>query len=325
MKIGSIEAKAGEKVFGYFAPVQSRGRFDAHIPLHIVRGAKDGPTLVVHSGISGLEIEPATELPTIIEDLDPKSMSGTLVLVPLLNTSGFEFEQKNAIWDDKDLNTLGRGDPSGTVSDQLIDAYFRQAIGPAQALLEIHTGQRWGYFRYAGVYKTGATDKSRALAAALGVPQVVLGQPADQSMAFEAAKDGKTVVSAWIGGGPGLRDYREQDMRRLRLAVLNAMRHLGILAGKPEKEEGPVSVLEGHTWLYANGQRGLTFVAKERRGQRVREGEQIAYVKHPFTGDVVEEIKAPRNGVLVHGGGVWPMMPDGVPLAILGDLVEEVK
>ena len=50
-----------------------------------------------------------------------------------------------------------------------------------------------------------------ALAISLGLPQVLLGQPEDKSLAFEAAKDGKAVVSAWIGGGPGLRDYREED------------------------------------------------------------------------------------------------------------------
>ena len=50
---------------------------------------------------------------------------------------------------------------------------------------------------------SGRWMKSKALAMALGLPQVLLGQPEDQTMAFEAAKDGKTVVTAWIGGGPG--------------------------------------------------------------------------------------------------------------------------
>ena len=46
-----------------------------------------------------------------------------------------------------------------------------------------------------------------------------------------AAKNGKAVVSAWIGGGLGLRDYRDADMLPVRNAVVNALRHLGMLGG----------------------------------------------------------------------------------------------
>ncbi|MGQ9583860.1 MAG: succinylglutamate desuccinylase/aspartoacylase family protein [Anaerolineae bacterium] len=323
MRIGDIEARKGAKAFGFLKAVETHGRFDVHVPLHIVQGASDGPVLLVQAGVSGLEIEPAMVLPKVVRELNPAEVSGTLLLVPLLNTSGFEFEQVNAIWDDKDLNTLGRGKADGTVSEQMIHFYYDQVVARADAVVDIHTGALWGYFRYAGVYKVGAVDKSKALAVALGLPQVLLGQPEDRSLAFEAAKDGKAVVSAWIGGGPGLRDYREEDLGRVRRAVLNAMRQMGMLPGKPELSEGKVSVIEAHTVLKVTGERGLTFMAKEKRGQKVRAGEKIGYVRHPYTGDIIQEFVAPREGVMLHAGAAWPILPEGVTLAILGDLVEE--
>ena len=268
MRIGNIEARKGAKAFGFLKAVETHGRFDVHVPLHIVQGASDGPVLLVQAGVSGLEIEPAMILPKVVRELNPAEISGTLLLVPLLNTSGFEFEQANAVWDDKNLNTLGRGNPDGTVSEQMIHTYYEQVISRADALIDIHTGSLWGYFRYAGVYKVGAVDRSRALAVALGLPQVLVGQPEDQSMAFEAAKDGKMVVSAWIGGGPGLRDYSEEDMQRVKNTVLNAMKHLGMMAGEVEFEDGKVAVIEGHTVLKITGERGLTFVDKEKRGTK---------------------------------------------------------
>lgn len=325
MKIGTIEARKGEKAFGFLKAVETHGRFDVHVPLHVVEGASDGPVLLVQAGVSGLEIEPAMILPRVVAELDPGEISGTLLLVPLLNTSGFEFEQVNAIWDDRDLNTLGRGKADGTVSEQMVHAYYQEVIGRADAMVDIHTGALWGYFRYAGVYKTGAVEESRALAVSLGLPQVLVGQPEDRSMAFEAAKDGKAVVSAWIGGGPGLRDHREDDLARVRNAVLNAMRHLGMLDGAVEYEAGQVSVIEGHTVLKVSGERGLTFMDKSKRGQLVKAGEQVGYVKHPFTGDVIQQIQAPREGVMLHAGASWPILPEDATLAILGDLVEEVS
>lgn len=323
MRIGNIEARKGAKAFGFLKAVETHGRFDVHVPLHIVQGASDGPVLLVQAGVSGLEIEPAMILPKVVRELNPAEISGTLLLVPLLNTSGFEFEQANAVWDDKNLNTLGRGNPDGTVSEQMIHTYYEQVISRADALIDIHTGSLWGYFRYAGVYKVGAVDRSRALAVALGLPQVLVGQPEDQSMAFEAAKDGKMVVSAWIGGGPGLRDYSEEDMQRVKNTVHNAMKHLGMMAGEVEFEDGKVAVIEGHTVLKITGERGLTFVDKEKRGTKVKAGEKIGYVKHPFTGDIIQEITVPRDGIMLHAGASWPILPEEATLAILGDLVEE--
>jgi predicted deacylase len=55
----------------------------------------------------------------------------------------------------------------------------------------------------------------------------------------------------------------------------------------------------------------------------VRAGEQVGHVMHPFTGDIVSEITAPREGVMLHAGASWPVLPEGVTLAILGDVVAE--
>lgn len=325
MKIGTIEVSKGEKAFGFFKTGETHGRFAAHIPLHIVQGASNGPLLVVQAGLSGLEIEPALVLPQVVKALNPTELSGTLVLVPLMNTSGFEFEQVNAAWDDKDLNTLGRGKADGTVSEQMLHQYYQEVVSKADALLDIRTGAQWSYHGYAGVYKTGEVEASQQLAIALGLDQVLLGQPDDASLAFSAAQDGKQVISAWIGGGPGLRDYREENLTRIENAVLNAMKHLGMLAGQPEHECDKVAIIAAHTVLKPSGERGFVFMDAAKRGQTVHAGEQIGYVRHPFEGHIIEEIKAPKAGIMVHAGASWPVLPEDTTLAILGDLVEEVS
>ncbi len=316
----------GEKAFEFLEGPETRGRFPTRVPLHVINGRTGGPTLLVQAGSNGLEIEPAMVLPHLAEELDPAEISGTLIVAPVLNTSGFEFEQVHAVWDGQDLNTLGRGRANGTVSEQLIYVYFKRVISRADAMIDIRTGARWGYFQYAGVYHAGPIGKSRDLAAALGLPQVLLGQPEDRSPAFKAAQSGKIVVSAWIGGGPGLRDHRADDMRRVRNAVLYAMRHLGMIGGSPtaEPDRVPVTVVRAHTVLRPSGERGLTFMAREKRGTTVKAGERLGYVMHPFTGEIIQEITAPRDGIMLHAGASWPVVPEGCPLAILGDLVEEI-
>lgn len=324
MKIGTIQANKREKAYGFFKTGETHGRFPVHIPLHIIAGAEDGPTLVVQAGTSGLEIEPALVLPQVVKELDPAKIKGTVVVVPLMNDSGFNFEQVNSAWDDKHLNSVGRGKKDGTVSEQLIYQYYEQVLSKADAILDIRTGAQWSYHRYAGVFSTGSSDKSKALAASLGLSQVLLGQPEDQSMAYEAAKDGKAVVAAHIGGGPGLRDYRAEDMARIQNAVLNAMRHLGMLGGDLVYEESKVSVIEMHTVITPTGERGFTFMDASKRGTKVEAGAELGYIRHPFTGEVLEKVTAPRAGVVLHAGVSWPVPLEGLTLAILGDLKEEI-
>ncbi|MDE2950790.1 MAG: succinylglutamate desuccinylase/aspartoacylase family protein [Chloroflexota bacterium] len=325
MKLGNIEAGRGEKTYGFFKTGQTHGRFPVHIPLHLVVGAGDGPMLVVQAGTSGLEIEPSLILPHVVKELDPARIKGTLVVVPLMNTSGFEFAQINSAWDDKHLNRLGRGDAGGSVSEQLIHQYYQAVIAKADALVDIRTGSQWSYHHFAGVNNEGDVDASKALAIALGLPQVVLGKDEDNSMALAAARDGKASVAAFIGGGPGLRDYRDQDLGYMRNAVLNAMRHLGMLDGELVSDVESVAVIQEHTMIKPTGERGFIFMDKGLRGAQVNAGDKLGYVRHPFSGVVLEEITAPRAGVMVHAGASWPVPPEGAVLAILGDLVEEIS
>ncbi len=324
MKLGNLEAAPGEKTYGFFKTGETHGRFPVHIPLHIVNGANDGPTLVVQAGASGLEIEPSLILPHVVNELDPAAISGTLVMAPLMNTSGFEFARVNSVYDDKHLNQIGRGDATGSVSEQLVDAYYQAAIANADALLDIRTGSQWSYHHFVGVNDEGDVDSSKALAIALGLPHVVIGKDELNSMAQEAARDGKAVAVAFIGGGPGLRDYRDQDLGRMRKAVLNAMRHLGMIVSAPESDVESVAVIQEHTVITPTGERGFTFMDKSLRGQAVNEGDALGYVRHPFSGETIEQITAPRGGIMVHAGASWPVPPEGEILAIIGDLIEEV-
>lgn len=324
MKIGAIEAKQGEKTYGFFKTGETHGRFPVHIPLHLVTGAQAGPMLVVQAGASGLEIEPALILPHVVNELDPAQMKGALVVAPLMNTSGFEFEQVHAVWDDKHLNRLGRGRADGAVSEQMIHHYYQAVVSQADALLDIRTGAQWSYHQFAAVYAAADTDKSKAMAVALGLPHVLLGHTDDSSIAQAAAQDGKTSVAAYIGGGPGLRDYRDQDLARVRNAVLNAMRHLGMLDSALESDVDKVTVIEQHTVIMPQGERGFTFIDKTKRGKQVKAGEQLGYVRHPFSGEILSKITAPKAGMMVHAGASWPVPLEDTVLAIVGDVVEEV-
>ena len=127
-----------------------------------------GPRLIVQSGTSGMEIEPALILPKVAQELDPAQIRGTVIIVPLMNTSGFDFEQITSAWDEKHLNRLGRGCANGSVSEQLVDRWYQDAIAGAEGLIDIRTGSQFSYHRFAGCWQAGNAGKSQALAVSLG-------------------------------------------------------------------------------------------------------------------------------------------------------------
>ena len=324
MKLGKLEAKRGEKVFGHFTTGETHGRFPVHIPLHIVEGASEGPTLVVQAGTSGLEIEPSLILPHVVKEIDPAQVSGTLIMVPLMNTSGFEFTQIKSVFDDKHLNQVGRGKADGSISEQMIHQYYEAAIAKADALLDIRTGSQWSYHHFAGVIEEGDVDRSKALAISLGLPQVVLGNDEYDSMALAAARDGKAVVVAFIGGGPGLRDYRDRDLGTDAQCGTERNAPPGHVGGRACFRCGLGRRHKGTFRHHADGCPRIHIhghAPARQTGQRRR---QIGLRAPSFFGETLEEIRAPRAGIVVDCGASWPVAPEGEILAIVGDLVEEL-
>jgi uncharacterized protein len=318
--LAGVAVEPGRRVVHRLPGATTHGGFAVDLPLHLLFGAQPGPTLVVHAGLSGLEIEPALTLPGLVAAIDPAALRGNLVVAPLVNLSGFEFEQSRSAWDDVDLNGVGAGRPDGTVSEQLIDAYARTVLDHADALIDVRSGSQWGYYRYAGVHDLGPqerVDASLALAERLGLPHAALGEPVGATLAGAVAARGVVAVTAWVGGGPGLRDHRELDAERLEGVLTGALRHLGMVGGDPP--EPSAERVRIHTVLRPGGARGFTFMDAALRGRRVEAGAELGFVRHPFEGHRLAAVTAPRAGTVLHAGASWPVVPEGTTLAILAD------
>lgn len=314
-----VPVVAGQRLVHPLKAGTTHGGFDVEAQLHLVFGAQPGPTLVVHAGLSGLEIEPALTLPGWVDRIDPARLRGNLVVAPLFNLSGFEFEQIRAAWDDADLNALGAGRSDGTVSERLLHAYTTSVLDHADAVVDVRTGAQWGYYRYAGVHEVGSPERvaeSLELAASMGLPHAAVGEPDQTSLAAAVAARGRRAVTVWLGGGPGLRDHRERDAADLERALDGALRHLGMIDGAPSE---PSPKMRIHTVLRPTEERGLTFMHAELRGTSVAAGAELGVVRHPFEGTVVRRLLAPRAGVLLHAGASWPVVPEGTKLAVLAD------
>src|SRR5262249_30755751 len=89
-EIMGIDAPPGERAFGYLDITALATGKRLEVPMHVLAGARPGPTLLVASTAHGDEIFPMLTIRELLSRVDPKSLRGTLVAVPLLNPPAFE-------------------------------------------------------------------------------------------------------------------------------------------------------------------------------------------------------------------------------------------
>ncbi|MFB6197710.1 MAG: succinylglutamate desuccinylase/aspartoacylase family protein, partial [Halobacteriaceae archaeon] len=73
------------------------------IPVTIINGASDGPTLFLSAAAHGDELNGIEVVREVAHDWDHTNLHGTLVCLPVLNVPGFLFQQRYLPIYDRDL------------------------------------------------------------------------------------------------------------------------------------------------------------------------------------------------------------------------------
>ena len=111
------------------------------LPVWMVCGEKEGPTLVVTAGVHGCEFVGIQTARKFYEDIDTSSFCGQLILVPMVNPSGFYQGEKQIVPEDgKNLNRVFPGNKDGSLSQKIAYAIEQYLYPCADFLLDLHGG-----------------------------------------------------------------------------------------------------------------------------------------------------------------------------------------
>src|SRR5262245_16480401 len=115
--VGTATAARGQKAAG---AIEVPAGTDAatSIPVVVAHGSKPGPVLALVSGAHGTEYASIIALEKLIGLLDPAQISGTVIIVPLVNIPSFEqkIAHVNPV-DGKSMNRMYPGKMEGTQTD----------------------------------------------------------------------------------------------------------------------------------------------------------------------------------------------------------------
>src|SRR5437016_2856696 len=301
--VGTASAAPGEKSAGALE-VPAGVDASTSIPIVVVSGAKPGKVLALVSGAHGTEYVSIIAIEKLIAALDPAQVTGTVILVPLINIQSFEQKvpHVNPV-DKKSMNRFYPGKADGTQTERASYLITKEVVDKCDYLIDFHGGdldeslRPYAYWVVSGNAKQDAVSKEMALAFGLDHIIISADRPKDlgatRYLDNTAAMRGKPAVTVEAGFAGTV---ETDDVELLERGTLSVMRDLKMHPGEAQFVEHPV-------WIQSISDvsspvTGI-FYPLVKRGTFVAEGMKLGYVTDYF-GKTIFEARAPAAGVVLH-------------------------
>ena len=267
-------------------------------PVTTITGQQPGPVLLVGSGVHGGEYPPIEAVIRLSTMLNPAELSGTLVLMPVLNLPAF-WNRTMFVCpiDNVNPNRVFPGDANGSYSEQMTHALINEFVVHADAYLDLHGGDIPEALVPFSICRGGPAEvdvKSRELATAFGLPYLLtVSRPIQQakgsSSYVAAAERGIPAVLAEAGD---VGQLQQEAVTLLVDGVLRVLAHLGMMQATLPAAPAP-AVLTAFEWVYSK-HAGM-FYPTVAAADVVHAGQKIGTIGSLF-GETLETVVSPVDG-----------------------------
>lgn len=268
------------------------------IPYFDIRGRRSGPRLTVLAGVHGTEYTSIAAVREFVRELDPATVSGRVLAVPVVNVPAFWARSPFVVPDDgKNLNRSFPGKAEGTLAEVLAHRVFGTLIAGSDYLVDLHAGDLPEALEPFTIFEESPVEAaSRELAVAYGAGHIVRQSAAARTVAGStcaAAADAGIPSIVAESGQNGLLDRAAVD--RHLAGLRNIGRSIGVLDGAPWPPR-PAREHDGWHWLRTD--RAGWWQPAAGTGQAVRAGELLGTVADVW-GEVFAKVRAPEDGTVL--------------------------
>lgn len=303
--IRGITAEPGRKSQG-FVTIGETASGPIQFPVVVVNGAEEGPTLCLTSGVHATEYAPIDAVMRIVQSIDPATLCGAIIAVPVVNMRMFESRTGFVSpLDGLNLNKVAPGRGDGSISEILAQVLLDEVISRAGYHIDLHAGDLGEMLLpFAGYALTGKRelDEQGETLARLYSPKLISladssGKipPFADGICHAATRRGVVSIFAESGGNGTLEDA---DVRVHLDGVTNVMRHLRMIDGAPTVAGPRVSACDRKV---VRATRAGLLRLRVRIGDELAAGQEVAEVCNVF-GEVVETVRSSGAGI---AGLVW--------------------
>ena len=323
----------GVKGFGYVKIIDTvSAKFD--MPVGVVNGIEDGPTLAVTGGLYPTEFCGVESASRLYQQLDPNELSGKIITIPVVNM--YTLQYRNPVFEliQSSTTPLDRGginrsfpsSPEAKRPTQVLAYKLFNILKKANYHMDFRGGDLNESHLVHSIYlRIGREiDKTAEMMAKVcgykyvlpGTPEI--GHTRPGTLIYELMNAG--VASIITENGLG---YRQQPLEHMIQGhidgTLNIMKHFRMLEGEPVKPENQRYL--DMTWNRISAPVSGTFTAIADAEDILEKGQLIGLIKD-LDGSVQAEIKSPIDGVVhtmyprrvVHSGdGLYTLLEIAEP------------
>lgn len=276
------------------------------MPVHIIRGKKQGPVLFICAALHGDEINGVEIIRRVLQLPSLKRLRGTLIAVPAVNLYGV-IHHSRYLPDRRDLNRNFPGSVKGSLASRIARYFMDEIVSKCTYGIDLHT---------ASIHRSNLpqiranleNDETRLLAKAFGTPVILNSVERDGSLREAALEIGVPVLL--YEAGEALR-FDEMSIRAGVKGVINVLRSLGMLP-KTRKKSTLAEPVEARSssWVRAPAS-GMIRTLKP-LGHKVRKGDLLALIDDLY-GEMVSQVEAPFSGIII-GRSEIPLIHEGEAL-----------
>lgn len=316
------------EIAGHAIPPGERGIVDIpvsvlsdHTPMalsaQVVHGRREGPCAFVSGAIHGDEIIGVEIIRRLLRTPQLKSLRGTLICVPIVNTFGF-INHSRYLPDRRDLNRSFPGASTGSLAARLARLFIDEIVSRCEVGIDLHSAAEHRV-NLPQIRIDAGSKRVHELAEAFAAPVIVQSKLRDGSLRMAAREMGKDVLV--YEAGEALR-FDEQAIRIGVKGILRVLHELGMVTS----EKGLTSkirpvVSKRSAWERAP--MGGVLRAYKAAGEQVEKGEIIAVIADPL-GEREEAVQAAHAGLII-GRTMLPIVNEGDALFHIAEISRSLK
>jgi len=280
-------------------------------PVFVARGVRQGPALCITAGIHGDEINGTEIARRAFSWIDPKELSGTVIVFPMVNAAGVRSGNRY-MQDRRDLNREFPGRSNGSVTSIVAHTLFTEIRRNCHYLIDLHTGS-FSRSNHPQIRVTARNEVALDLARHFGLGIVVLSEGPKGSIRREAGDIGIPAI-IYEAGEPSRFDL-DQIAAGVQ-GIESVMAHLDMIEGGTQFEVPESRIYSKTAWVRVPVGAGGYFFPTVQLGQEVRVGDRLGTIIDPLT-DRYTAISANESGEVI-GLAVAQIVLSGYALVHLG-------
>ena len=262
------------------------------LPVLVFHGANDGPTIWVNAALHGDEVSGIEIIRRVTELLNPETLRGTLLAVPIVNVHGF-LTGDRYLPDRRDLNRSFPGRAKGSLASRIAHIFMTEVASRCSVGIDLHSGS--DHRSNLAQIRANLDDaKTNRLATVFAAPMMIHSKNRQGSLRKAATDLGASVLvfeggEAWRLDQPSIRYGVD--------GVLRILAHEDMIDLPAEDQEPPVPQISRKTrWMRAP-QSGIGRLRVE-LGEIVAKGQLLGEIYDAF-GTRLGRVTSRADGMIV--------------------------